>query len=224
MTEMLWPNQNTQNVTEGGQSQDINPQIKRLDKMEAALQQVSSQQAINQSNLRELGGMLSTTNLNISQLLTASQLPQPSSAPVQNTAVTTNLISSETTIKPSEFFSGDADQYGGFILQCHLAFSRVPQTYASDAAKITFIISQLKREALRWVNAHLSSHSLNSLTFSDFLQDFSLVFDHPLQQEKVVKRLLNLQQGKKSMSEHASISTLQLLRQAGERSLSKVPF
>lgn len=60
-------------------------------------------------------------------------------------------------IRPSELFGGNPDHYGGFVLQCRLAFYCAPTTYSSDVAKITFVISALKREALRWAHSYLTN-------------------------------------------------------------------
>lgn len=97
------------------------------------------------------------------------------------------------------FFKGKPDHCGGFIPQCNLVFNRAPVTYSPDSARITYIISSLKGEVLRWTHAYLSSHLTESLTFQAFLKDFLRVFGYSLQEE--AKRLLSLHQGRMSMSE-----------------------
>lgn len=73
------------------------------------------------------------------------------------------------------------------MLQYELAFSRSPSLFPSSAAKIMFIISALKGSALRWAKAYLHSHTVATLSFQSFLQDFKQVSDHPLQKEEAAK-------------------------------------
>lgn len=91
---------------------------------------------------------------------------------------------------------------GGFVLQCRLAFYCAPTTYSFHVAKITFVISALKGEALRWAHSYLTTHKIGTLTFSQF-ESFLLVFNHPRQQEEAAERLLTLRQGNSSVAEHA---------------------
>lgn len=149
---MLQPNQKTQNET-GGDSQ-----VGRIDKLENMLQHNLTQQAA-QSNMLELGGMVSSINQRIpSSPPTVPPIPQaPSSNPERN------VVNQQVIIKTSEFFSGDSEHCGGFLLQCKLAFKGSPQLYFSNFSKITYFLSQLKGNALQWANSFLLSHDLDTV-------------------------------------------------------------
>lgn len=113
------------------------------------------------------------------------------------------LLGLRTSVYPPESFDGDPDRFGGFLLQCKLAFSRAPVAYNSDNAKITFLVRALKGQALRWSEAFFDSHPIEQLTYAQFLEEFKRVFDHPLRQEEAAKRILSLRQGKRSVAEHS---------------------
>uniref|UniRef100_A0A3Q3GRV2 DUF4939 domain-containing protein n=1 Tax=Kryptolebias marmoratus TaxID=37003 RepID=A0A3Q3GRV2_KRYMA len=100
-------------------------------------------------------------------------------------------------MKPAECFDRDTDRCGGFLLQCNLAFARSPSLFPTHAAKITFIVAALKGRALRWAQAFLSSHSIDTMDFLRFVQEFRRVFDHPLQQEEAAKRITLFSIGQK---------------------------
>lgn len=68
-----------------------------------------------------------------------------------------------------------------------LAFQRAPHLYASDASKITYLISQLKDDAFCRAQSFMSTHNIDSLSFDWFREEFTKVFDHPLQQSEAIK-------------------------------------
>lgn len=92
--------------------------------------------------------MLFSVKQGVTQLLppaatSKTEVTPPSFSPFQ---VTTR----EQRLKPAELFCGDPELCERFILQFQLAFQTAPLLYSTDAAKISFKISQLKGVALRW--------------------------------------------------------------------------
>lgn len=109
----------------------------------------------------------------------------------------------EPDLRLTEQYEGNPALCGGFLLQCRLAFSRSPSLFPNHSAKITFLVNALKGRALRWSQAYLTSHSLDTLTSEQFIRDFSLVFDQPLHQEEAAQRLIALRQGNRSAADHS---------------------
>lgn len=109
----------------------------------------------------------------------------------------------EQNLKISKLFCGEPEVCGGFILQCQLAFQRAPLLYSTDAVKISYLVSQLKGEVLRWAHACMSSHPINSLTFSLFLEEFLCVSDQHFQQAEAVKFVLTIWKSRRVVMVHA---------------------
>uniref|UniRef100_A0AAR2J3M5 Gypsy retrotransposon integrase-like protein 1 n=1 Tax=Pygocentrus nattereri TaxID=42514 RepID=A0AAR2J3M5_PYGNA len=98
-----------------------------------------------------------------------------------------------------EPYDGNPNKCSGFILQCSVYFSNSPPS--TDQSKIAFIISCLTGKALDWATASWSF--LQTLSYSDFLCQLRLVFDHAHEGQSCGEQLLSLQQGSSSVSEYA---------------------
>uniref|UniRef100_A0A3B3HXA3 CCHC-type domain-containing protein n=1 Tax=Oryzias latipes TaxID=8090 RepID=A0A3B3HXA3_ORYLA len=119
-----------------------------------------------------------------------------------------NSLASASTMIPENFrlqpepFCGDVEACGGFLLQCQLIFQQAPRHYQTDHSRISLIVNGLRNKVLQWAQAFLASHSISHLPFDRFIEEFRLVFDQPRKQEEATRRLLNLKQGNRSVSEH----------------------
>uniref|UniRef100_A0A3B3HJ26 Ty3 transposon capsid-like protein domain-containing protein n=1 Tax=Oryzias latipes TaxID=8090 RepID=A0A3B3HJ26_ORYLA len=119
-----------------------------------------------------------------------------------------NSLASASAMTPENFrlqpepFSGDVEACGGFLLQCQLIFQQAPRHYQTDHSRISLIVNALRNKALQWAQAFLASHPISHLPFDRFIEEFRLVFDQPRKQEETTRRLLNLKQGNRSVSEH----------------------
>uniref|UniRef100_A0A3B3HBS1 Ty3 transposon capsid-like protein domain-containing protein n=1 Tax=Oryzias latipes TaxID=8090 RepID=A0A3B3HBS1_ORYLA len=101
-----------------------------------------------------------------------------------------------------EPFLGNVEACGGFLLQCQLIFQQAPRHYHSDISKITLIINFLRKKALRWAQAFVSANPISHLRYEHFLNEFRLIFDQPRKREEATRKLLNLKQHNRTVSEH----------------------
>uniref|UniRef100_A0A3P9LT73 Retrotransposon gag domain-containing protein n=1 Tax=Oryzias latipes TaxID=8090 RepID=A0A3P9LT73_ORYLA len=101
-----------------------------------------------------------------------------------------------------EPFLGNVEACGGFLLQCQLIFQQAPRHYHSDISKITLIINFLRKKALRWAQAFVSANRISHLRYEHFLNEFRLIFDQPRKREEATRKLLNLKQHNRTVSEH----------------------
>jgi len=90
-------------------------------------------------------------------------------------------------------YSGDVNKCGGFLLQYSLAIS--------DPAKILSVIALLSGRALDWAQGYFRFHPIVSTSFTEFMGEFRRIFDHPLRANNSIKRLLNLRQGNRPVSD-----------------------
>ncbi len=82
-------------------------------------------------------------------------------------------------------------------------FSQQPHTYATSQAKVAFIMSSLTGQAAAWSLA-ISSQQQELITdYHRFTDEMRRVFDHPVKGRQAVSPLLDLQQGRLSVSEYA---------------------
>uniref|UniRef100_A0A673MAT5 DUF4939 domain-containing protein n=1 Tax=Sinocyclocheilus rhinocerous TaxID=307959 RepID=A0A673MAT5_9TELE len=75
-------------------------------------------------------------------------------------------------------FSGEAEDCGGFLLQCSLYFEMQSQAFTNDRAKVAFMISHLAGRALHWAQSMWESNSQAIRTLSTFTSHFKEVFSH----------------------------------------------
>uniref|UniRef100_A0A3P9JSQ4 CCHC-type domain-containing protein n=1 Tax=Oryzias latipes TaxID=8090 RepID=A0A3P9JSQ4_ORYLA len=101
-----------------------------------------------------------------------------------------------------EPFLGDVETCGGFLLQCQLIFQQAPRYYQTDHSRITLIINSLRNRALHWAQAFLAANPITHLTYDRFLSEFRLIFDQPRKREEATRRLLELKQRNRLVSDH----------------------
>lgn len=103
----------TQNEMRGKQAPSTS-QVEHTDKLKNMLHRIVTQQAA-QSNMQELGRMVSAINQRLSPTPPTVSAAPPERSPT-NTSPEANSTTPQTIIKPSEFFSGDADHFRVFLL------------------------------------------------------------------------------------------------------------
>uniref|UniRef100_A0A3P9J222 ribonuclease H n=1 Tax=Oryzias latipes TaxID=8090 RepID=A0A3P9J222_ORYLA len=130
-----------------------------------------------------------------SSMATSVNIPAPTSAsgsfqPAEN-----------FRLQPEPFF-GDVEACSGFLLQCQLIFLQAPRYYQSDHSKITLIVNSLRNKALQWAQAFISANPITHLQYEHFINEFRLIFDQPRRQEEATRRLINLKQRGRPVSDH----------------------
>ena len=109
----------------------------------------------------------------------------------------------EPSVPAPDRFDGNLGECRSFLLQCSLVFEQQPYTYASDRAKISYLIGCLRGSALTWATAVWESQSDACSTYAKFTEEMRRNFDHPVRGKDAAKRLLSLHQGSRSVAEMA---------------------
>lgn len=116
--------------------QSITTQNKRIDKQDATLQQIISQQQTTKANMEKLSNIMYTIGQKLALLLPISSTEaSPPPDPVL-TSDPSPPSAYEPDSQPSKLFDGKPKRCRGFILQCRLAFGHAPRTYVLDASLI----------------------------------------------------------------------------------------
>lgn len=86
-------------------------------------------------------------------------------------------------------------------MQCSLVFRQLSRTYASDNAKIAYMIELFRDQALRWGQAVLNTRP--GITYDEFVSKFKSVFLKGTDTDTAAHRLFSLQQGKRSVADYS---------------------
>lgn len=195
---MHQPDETSPSGAESAQARDFfESQVRRINNHDSLLQQLGEQQQMSAVLLQRLNTYIASVDEKLGILLPQNPIPPPAVNPPPA------FSSREPDYRPAELFDGNKDNCGGFLLQCRLAITRSPSLFPDNFSKVTLVVNSLKGRALQWAHSFLQSHSLETLTYQCFVQEFRKVFEHPLQQEAAGKRLLSLRQGRKSVADHS---------------------
>lgn len=118
------------------------------------------------------------------------------------TSASTLVCFANPTSRPAPF-SGRAEDCNGFLLQCSLALEQQTQLYPTEKSKVSFIIQQLSGAALRWAETLWTQETTVTSSVQDFINHFKEVFGRPVEDSTVSDKLLQLRQGKRSVSEYS---------------------
>uniref|UniRef100_A0A8D0A1P9 Peptidase A2 domain-containing protein n=1 Tax=Sander lucioperca TaxID=283035 RepID=A0A8D0A1P9_SANLU len=64
---------------------------------------------------------------------------------------------------------------------CGLVFDLQPHSYATEKAKIAYLIELLRGAALEWASVHWRRQDQPTATYAAFTAEMTKVFDHPVQ-------------------------------------------
>ena len=105
-------------------------------------------------------------------------------------------VTSSPEFRPSlpEKFSGNVKDCKGFLFQCRIIFLNSPGSFPTDHKKITFILSQLTGRALAWAQARFASDESLNCQYSEFISEFSQVFNQETDQTLDSRALFNIKQ------------------------------
>ena len=80
-------------------------------------------------------------------------------------------------------------------MQCGLVFDLQPHSYATDKARIAFVIELLRGRALEWASAVWERQETCMASYQEFTGEMRKLFDHPVRGKDAAKRLFTLRQG-----------------------------
>ena len=99
-------------------------------------------------------------------------------------------------------YEGDFSLCKGFLGQCELFFRHQPIRYRSQETRIALVMSLLSGRALQWAIAVVGRNSRLATNYAAFIQEFRLVFDHPVDGPDAASRLHGIRQGARSVADY----------------------
>lgn len=107
----------------------------------------------------------------------------------------------EPRINNPPCYSGEPTQCRAFLTQCEVVFSLQPSTYATDRARVAFVISLLAGRAREWGAANWEVDADCVFDFSQFKAEMVRVFDRSAYGEEASRLLSTLRQGRRSAAD-----------------------
>ncbi len=100
-------------------------------------------------------------------------------------------------------YDGDSNACQAFLSQCSLVFSLQPRRYATEEAKVAYVLTLLSGRAREWGIAVWRSRAPCCATFVDFHQEMAKLFDRSAQGDEAAAQLSRLSQKKSSDTDYA---------------------
>uniref|UniRef100_A0AAQ4PKW1 CCHC-type domain-containing protein n=1 Tax=Gasterosteus aculeatus aculeatus TaxID=481459 RepID=A0AAQ4PKW1_GASAC len=125
----------------------------------------------------------------------------PVEAPSTRGTLAPALPQSALHLAPPQRYDGSPELCRGFLTQCSLIFELQSPQFASDRAKVAFIISRLTGRALVWATAVWDQQEPVCSDHEGFMQRLRQVFGHSTSLQEAARRLLKLRQGPRSVSD-----------------------
>ena len=108
----------------------------------------------------------------------------------------------EPKIPAPQRYDGRSGGCRPFLTQCSLIFQLQPHSFASEAARIAYIITLLSDRALLWATALVEKKSPICDSLEVFTHNLRQVFDHPVSGREAARRLLDLRQGPQTVVDY----------------------
>ncbi len=100
-------------------------------------------------------------------------------------------------------YDGDSNACQAFLSQCSLVFSLQPRRYATEEAKVAYVLTLLSGRAREWGIAVWRSRAPCCTTFVAFRQEMAKLFDRSAQGDEAAAQLSRLSQKKGSVTDYA---------------------
>lgn len=142
------------------------------------------------------------------QLLTARLPPLATPATPAPADVFVNppaplLDGPEPCVGAPERYDGDPETCNAFLTNCSLLFALQPRTFATEAARVAFVITHLSGRARLWGTAEWERQAPACSSFSNFAAELQKVFGQDSAGHFSTQGLLSLRQASRSVADYS---------------------
>lgn len=168
-----------------------------LGQHELLLRKLAESNQVLSEEFTQMSGQLTKMAAHMVQ---SSPPPTTSEAPARPLAAP---VFKEPMVPVPERYAGDFGCCQAFLTQVSLVFELQPQSYASDRARIAYLISLLTGKAREWGTALWERQDEVCYSYVGFINEMKRVFDHPVKGRDAANRLFSIRQGARSVAEFA---------------------
>ncbi len=161
---------------------------------------------LQEENMLNTGRAVQALVAQVSELTTQVQLlrspaapPTPPSFPITGN----NSPQHEPRLPAPERYAGDSNLCRAFLTKCSLFFSLQPLTFATEASKVSLVLTLLSGKAALWGTAVWENCHPCCSSFRSLSQEMRRVFDRALVGRKAARMLVDLRQGEQSVSDYS---------------------
>ena len=109
----------------------------------------------------------------------------------------------EPKIGNPERFDGDPKQVRAFLTSCRVQFSLQPRTFATERARVGYVITHLTGRARLWGAAEFERRTPACATFEAFAAEMTKVFDLGSSSSEASRELLTMRQGNRTVADYS---------------------
>ena len=175
--------------------------------MTAAATEAKQAAAAHGQALTVLAGQLQQLSVLLTQAPQASGAASPpappATAPAPVPAPLPPMDAPEPRVGIPERYEGDRETCGPFLTNCSLLFALQPRTFATEGAKVAFVINHLTGRARLWGTAEWERQSPACASFDLFATELRKVFGLETCGPEAIGGLIGLKQGEKTVSDYS---------------------
>ncbi len=170
----------------------INASIQRMDHQERNLNDTARAVQALVTQVSELTQQL--------QLLRGSAAPPTPAVPLPPPDYASQ---SEPRLPVPESYAGEPNFCRAFLTRCAMHFSLQPRTFASESAKVAFVLTLLTGKAALWGTAVWERQDHCCTSFQTLADEMKRVFDRASSGREAARILAELRQGERSVSDYS---------------------
>ncbi|CAJ1081228.1 hypothetical protein LDENG_00284880 [Xyrichtys novacula] len=133
----------------------------------------------------------------------ASSSEASPSAPAPVPASSLPSDAPEPRVGTPERYDGDRETCGPFLTNCSLLFALQPRTFATEPAKVAFVINHLTGRARLWGTAEWERRSRACASFDLFAAELRKVFGFENSGSDSARGLMGLKQGERTVADYS---------------------
>lgn len=174
-----------------------------LDSVRHAISQQGNMLGQHSTALQEIASSVRNLSASLTSIQAQLSLPADNPPPVSppSPAASGAVSFREPKVPTPDKYEGDLGRCRSFLMQCGLVFDLQPNSYATDKARIAFVIELLRGRALDWASALWERQDTCMASYQEFTAEMRKLFDHPVRGKDAANRLFSLRQGARSVAE-----------------------
>lgn len=137
------------------------------------------------------------------QALHSAPVPAPDPNIPSQVAQSSVSIDREPKVGNPERFNGDHTQVRAFLSSCRIQFALQPRTFATEGAKVGYVITHLTGRARLWGAAEFDRQTPACASFNAFAEEMEKVFDLGSSSAEASQELMSIRQGNRTVADYS---------------------